>query len=316
MKMWLVVASLGMLLMGPCFAAELERKVWNHGSEDCTRHQDPAIEVFRFDVATYVLRQNKCVHFEAPFIYMLFGEHTVLVHDTGATADPERFPLYAVVQSLMAQHDSTEGSESKEQRRRVLVTHSHSHSDHTAADGQFRGKPGVTLVEPDAQAVREYFGFANWPEGSAKIDLGGREIIVMPIPGHQDESIAVHDSRTGWLLTGDTLYPGRVNVTDWSAYASSIRRLAEFSKTHRVSAVMGGHIEMSRTPGKLFPAGSTYQPNEAGLALALEELLTLDQRLRQAGADAREIATASYQVAQVPWFARALSNLLKWVGVR
>jgi hydroxyacylglutathione hydrolase len=316
MKMWLIALSLGMLLMAPSFAAELEQKVWHHGSEDCTANQDPAIEVFRFDAATYVLRQNKCVHFEAPFIYVLFGAHTVLVHDTGATADPERFPLYTVVQSLMAQHDTAEGSESTEPRRSVLVTHSHSHSDHTAADGQFRGKAGVTLVEANAKAVREYFGFANWPEGSATIDLGGRELIVMPIPGHQDESIAVHDARTGWLLTGDTLYPGRVNVTDWSAYASSIRRLAEFSKAHRVSAVMGGHIEMSRTPGKLFPAGSTFQPNEAGLALALEDLLTLDQRLREAGADAKEIVTASYQVAQVPWFARALSKLLKWVGVR
>jgi hydroxyacylglutathione hydrolase len=305
-----------MLHMGLSLSAELDQKVWNHGSEDCTRNQDPAVEVFRFDAATYVLRQNKCVHFEAPFIYVLFGEHSVLVHDTGATADPERFPLYAVVQRLMAQHNGTEGSESTGQRRRVIVTHSHSHSDHTAADGQFRGKPDVTLIEPNAQAVREHFGFANWPEGRAKIDLGGRELVVMPIPGHQDESIALHDPRTGWLLSGDTLYPGRVNVTDWGAYASSIRRLVEFSKTHRVTAVMGGHIEMSSTPGKLFPAGSTYQPNEAGLALTLEHLLTLDQLLRQAGAGAREIATPSYQVAQVPWFARALSNILKSLGVR
>jgi glyoxylase-like metal-dependent hydrolase (beta-lactamase superfamily II) len=315
MKKWPIVLCLGMLLMDPGFSAELEQKVWNRGSEDCTRNQDPAIEVFRFDAATYVLRQNKCVHFEAPFIYVLFGAHTVLVHDTGATADPERFPLYAVVQSLLAQQDATQGSGFTEQRRRVLVTHSHSHSDHTAADGQFRGRMGVTLVEPNAKAVREYFGFANWPDGTATIDLGGRELIVMPIPGHQDESIAVHDSRTGWLLTGDTLYPGRVNVNDWSAYASSIRRLVELSKTHRISAVMGGHIEMSRS-GTLFPAGSTFQPNEAGLALTLEDLLTLDQRLHQAGADAREIATSSYHVAQAPWFARALSKSLRWVGVR
>jgi hydroxyacylglutathione hydrolase len=315
-KHLLIVLSLGTLLVAPGFSAALGQKVWNHGAEDCTRIQDPAIEVFRFDAVTYVLRQNKCVHFEAPFIYVLFGAHTVLVHDTGATADAERFPLYAVVQSLIAEQDAAGGFESTEQRRRVLVTHSHSHSDHTAADGQFRGKAGVTLIEPNAKAVREHFGFANWPEGSAKIDLGGRELIVMPIPGHQDESIAVHDPRTGWLLTGDTLYPGRVTVNDWSAYASSIRRLVEFSKTHRVSALMGGHIEMSRTPGQLFPAGSTFQPNEAGLALTLEELLTLDQRLRQAGADAKEIASTSFQVALVPWIARALSSLLKWMGMR
>jgi glyoxylase-like metal-dependent hydrolase (beta-lactamase superfamily II) len=315
MRKWLVAFSAGMLLTRPGFPAELAHKVWNHGSEDCARNEDPAIEVFRFDAATYVLRQNKCVHFEAPFIYVLFGERTVLVHDTGATGDPERFPLYDVVQGLIAQPSANDGPVSAE-RQRVLVTHSHSHSDHTAGDGQFRGKPGVTLIEPNARAVREHFGFGNWPEGTAKIDLGGRELIVMPIPGHQDESIAVYDSRTDWLLTGDTLYPGRVYLNDWGAYASSIRRLVTFSKSHRVSAVMGSHIEMSTIPGKLFPAGSTFQPNEAALALTPEDLLILDRRLQQAGADRKKIVTAKYVVAQAPWFARVLGSLLKRVGVR
>ena len=52
-------------------------KSWNHGSADCATNQDPAIEVFEFDSDTYILRQNKCVNFEAPFIYVLFGKHTV-----------------------------------------------------------------------------------------------------------------------------------------------------------------------------------------------------------------------------------------------
>ena len=31
------------------------------------QQQGPGFEVFQFVAATYVLRQNKCVHFEAPF---------------------------------------------------------------------------------------------------------------------------------------------------------------------------------------------------------------------------------------------------------
>jgi glyoxylase-like metal-dependent hydrolase (beta-lactamase superfamily II) len=65
------------------------------------------------------------------------------------------------------------------------------------------------------------------------------------VPGHQEESIALCDAKTGWLLIGDTVYPGRVMVKDWSAYRSSIERLVEFAKAHRVSAVLGSHIEMS-----------------------------------------------------------------------
>lgn len=52
----------------------------------------------------------------------------------------------------------------------------------------------------------------------------------------------MYDARTGWLLTGDNLYPGRLYVKNWNDYTSSIRRLVEFSTTHRFSAVMGTPI--------------------------------------------------------------------------
>jgi hypothetical protein len=52
----------------------LKQKKWNHGSVDCKYNTDPAIEVHQYDQSSYVLRQNKCVTYEAPFIYVLFGE--------------------------------------------------------------------------------------------------------------------------------------------------------------------------------------------------------------------------------------------------
>lgn len=311
MTKWMFALAVAMLPTYPGVAAQLSDKTWNHGSADCSSNKDPAIEVFQFDADTYVLRQNKCVHFEAPFIYVLFGEHTVFVQDTGATADPAQFPLYDVVQDLVARRDRPAGAE----RLRLLVTHSHSHGDHTAGDSQFKGKPGVTLVEPDNEAVREYFKLASWPEGSATIELGARQLIVMPAPGHQDESIAVYDAKTGWLLTGDSVYPGMLYVRDWNTYRSSIHRLAQFAKTHQVSAVMGTHIEMTRTAGKAYPRGSTFQPDEAGLALTIEDLFALDQSLQRAGAKSQEITMAKFVVTPIGAFQRALGNTLKWLGV-
>jgi hydroxyacylglutathione hydrolase len=286
---------------------DLARKVWNHGSVDCDKNQDPPVEVYRFDIDTYILRQSKCIHFEAPFIYVLFGDHTVFVQDTGATADPSRFPLYETVRSLVAQRNHKEIN--------LLVTHSHSHSDHTAADDQFRNKPGVTLIEPSAKAVREHFGFSAWPEGSASLDLGSRTLEVFPIPGHQKESIAIYDPRTGWLLTGDTLYPGRLYVTNWGEYRSSVERLVAFSKTRRISAVLGTHIEISNS-GSLFEAGSTFQPDEATLALAADDLLHLDQALRDAGVIPREIVTDRFAVVPIGTFWRAVDRLMRWLGAR
>src|SRR4051812_4349563 len=73
---WLIVV-LAALSSQAGFADALSDKVWIHGSERCEENRDPPLDVFRFDADTYLLRQNKCVNFEGPFIYVLFGEHTV-----------------------------------------------------------------------------------------------------------------------------------------------------------------------------------------------------------------------------------------------
>ena len=116
-------------------------------------------------------------------------------------------------------------------------------------------------------------------------------------------------------MTGDNLYPGRLYVKNWNEYRASIRRLAEFSQKHRVSAVMGAHVEISRT-GQLFDAGSTFQPNEASLALTAEDLLQLDRVLESAGDEPKAIATAKFAVVPIGWFWRALGNVLSWLGIR
>ena len=309
MRSWLIALS---ILTTPAYAVPvgLSEKLWIHGSEDCQVNRDPPIEVFAFDPTTYVLRQNKCLHAEAPFIYVFFGDHTVFVQDTGATAEGDRFPLYDVIRGLIAERQRATANQLN-----VLVTHSHSHSDHTAADAQFRGQPGVTLIEPTMQAVRNHFGFGQWPSGQANLDLGGRTLIVVPIPGHQDESLAVYDETTKWLLTGDTIYPGRLYVKDWAAYKASISRLVDFSKTHEISAVMGTHIEISGA-GELFPPGSTFHPNEAPLPLTVDDMLQLHERLHQAGEKPKEIKMAKFVVAPIGMLQRILGSILKAVGVR
>jgi hydroxyacylglutathione hydrolase len=299
---WLALAA----CVGPVGASApdgIADKTWIHGSSDCAANRDPALEVHRFDADSYILRQNKCSNFEAPFIYVLFGQRTVLVLDTGATEEPGEFPLYETVQDLIAQRGH--------RGLRILVAHTHSHGDHRAADPQFHGKPGVTLVEPNGEAVRRHFGFPAWPNGTAKVDLGGRILEVIPAPGHQDEGIAVYDARTGWLLTGDNLYPGRLYVRDWDEFRSSVERLARFAKARRVSAVLGAHIEMSSS-GKLFEAGSTFQPGEASLALAPEDLSRLDQLLREAGDESREIVTPRFVVVPIGAFWRVLGDVVGW----
>ncbi len=39
----------------------LFKKKWIHGATDCNSNADPAIEIFRYDQSSYILRQNKCI---------------------------------------------------------------------------------------------------------------------------------------------------------------------------------------------------------------------------------------------------------------
>ncbi len=252
---------------------------WIHGSADCAQNTDPPLQVHAYNADTFILRQNKCIHYEAPFIYLLFGEEKVFMQDTGATADAAVFPLRATVEDLITTWLAGRSRDSIE----LVVTHSHAHGDHIAADGQFMGQPGTTVVGTSVSAVSAFFGIASWPTQEVTYDLGGRVLDILPIPGHQTSHLAVYDRATGLLLTGDTLYPGRLYVSDWSAYSDSVERLGAFALLHPIAYVLGTHIEMSDSPGIDYPIGSTYQPNEHALPLDSSHLFELRDAVRALG---------------------------------
>ncbi len=279
---------------------------WIHGAQDCSTNEDPAIETYEFDEDTYVLRQNKCVDYEAPFIYVLFGTHTVLVQDTGATEEAEKFPLYETVRGLVEKRKSDQS-----QPLKILVIHSHSHGDHKAADAQFKGMPHVTLVEPNQDGVDGFLASAE----SGTVDLGNRKLSIFPIPGHQAESIAVYDSHTKWLLTGDTIYPGIISVLDWDEYLTSLQKLVQFASSHEVSAILGSHIEMSKAPSVVYERGTTYQPEEASLLLPVEILSEVSADLTKTQGKRQEVVTDTVIVKPVPLPARVLIRFLKMLGV-
>ena len=74
---------------------------WIHGSEAAKYNTDPDIQVHACDEHTYILRQNMAVHYEAPFMFLLFGASRALLLDTGATANPQFFPLRRTVDSII-----------------------------------------------------------------------------------------------------------------------------------------------------------------------------------------------------------------------
>ena len=237
---------------------------WNEGSADCVKNPQPPIQVHRYNAQTFILRENLCATYEAPFVYLLIGKTKALLIDTGAVADAKTMPLAQTVISLLA----NEGS-----RLPLMVAHTHGHLDHRSGDDQFRALQDVEIVPTDLESVKNRLGVANWPNGIGQIDLGDRVIDVIPTPGHYASHVAYYDRQTGLFFSGDFLLPGRLLIEDTDADLASARRVAEFVEQRRVTYVLGAHIELGES-GKTF-LGTRYHPNERPLQLTKQDLLAL-----------------------------------------
>ncbi|TDT97639.1 glyoxylase-like metal-dependent hydrolase (beta-lactamase superfamily II) [Streptomyces sp. 846.5] len=252
---------------------------WIHGSPSSKHNTDPDIQVHAYDEHTVILRQNMAIDYEAPFLFLLFGNARAVLIDTGATASAEYFPPRKVVDELvdgwLARHPR--------QDYHLLVLHTHAHDDHIAGDGQFTDRPDTTVVNADLPTAWQYFGFDQDPTAVARVDLGGRVLECLATPGHHEAAVTFYDPWTGLLLTGDTVYPGRLYVQDWSAFTQTIDRLIEFSEHRTVTHVLGCHIEMTTEPGVDYPVRTTYQPHEPPLQMTTGHLHEIRAALTDIG---------------------------------
>jgi len=241
---------------------------WMHGAQSCNASTDPELQVHAYNATVHIIRQNKCRTFEAPFIYVIEGSTTALMIDSGATNNTTT--LRDTVRGLIG-------------TKQLLVAHSHAHGDHVAGDASFSGQANTTVVAKMQAAIQTKFGITTWPTTAGSIDLGGRVLDVLAIPGHEAQHIAIYDRKTGLLFTGDTLYPGLLFINDWATYRTSVGRLAQFVASHPISHVLGAHIEMTATPKQVYAYGTVFQPNEHVLQLTAAHVAELDAALAALG---------------------------------
>jgi hydroxyacylglutathione hydrolase len=239
---------------------------WNEGAKDCKANPQAPIEVHAYNPQTFILRENLCSTFEAPFMYLLIGSTKALLIDTGDVTDPERMPLAKTVMNLLP------GAEPS--KLPLLVVHTHRHLDHRAGDSQFAHLSNVQVIGWDLESVRRYYNFADWPNGLAQINLGDRTVDVIPTPGHNATHVVFYDRNTALFFSGDFLMPGRLLIDDADADLASARRVAGFVKDRPVSYVLGGHIELD-SAGETFAWESQYHPHEHALQMSKDDLLAL-----------------------------------------
>jgi glyoxylase-like metal-dependent hydrolase (beta-lactamase superfamily II) len=178
------------------------------------------------------------------FSYLIVGSQRALLFDTG----PGVRDIRTVVRQLTTLP--------------VLALPSHLHFDHVGDLGLF---PDVAL--PDLPAlhaqdhdgrfslgVEQFLGFVEgfarpifpvtrWIPSGSSIDLGGRSVLLMSVPGHTPDSAVLFDREADRMFAGDFIYPSEIyaflpgaNLHD---YAASARRLMGLLDEN--SVVYGAH---------------------------------------------------------------------------
>jgi hydroxyacylglutathione hydrolase len=154
--------------------------------------------------------------------YLLVGKERALLIDAGAT----RRDLGAVIRRLTD--------------RPLTVLPTHLHFDHTTGLRNFHRIALIDLPETRALArgdevhLGRYQFFAPhplsfhvsaWVRPGATLDLGEKQVRILPTPGHTASSISIYDPGDRILFTGDFLYPTTLYAfgpdTSLSAYQAS-----------------------------------------------------------------------------------------------
>jgi glyoxylase-like metal-dependent hydrolase (beta-lactamase superfamily II) len=237
---------------------------WIHGSVVAATNHDPRIQVVAYNEDTYILRENPCIDWQAPFVYLLFGNHGALLIDTGATAESKWYPLRATVDAILRRWC---GIRRKQSIPLTVVLTSGEDLAQNQGWKQFEGRPDTVLSPLDFAGRKQFHQLSDWPNSAATIDLGGRIVDVIPTPGAHKDGITFYDRYNGMLHTGDLLYPGRIMIGNDRDYVASLTRLKAWSEAHPVQWVLGGHIEMMFAPGRCYPRFKNYRPYERVLEL-------------------------------------------------
>lgn len=155
----------------------------------------------------------------------------------------------------------------------IRVLNSHSHFDHIGGNYQFdnilsvstpfsisktrglRNQEILLEVSPEAlcqglpQGVNgeehqtRPYSISGVIEDGDVLDIGGRLLEVLHVPGHTDDAIALLDRDAGFLWSGDSFYQGPIWLfapeTDLASYEASVARMAALAP--ELKAVFPAH---------------------------------------------------------------------------
>ena len=240
---------------------------------------DDWFEVYRVAPAVYAIYEP--FQFQEVISYLILGEEGALLFDTGLGIGSIR----AVVAQLT--------------ELPVTVLNSHTHMDHVGGNAEFervlamdteftrahalgrsnadvRGEVHESaLCRPLPAGVTEdtyhtpAFDISAFVADGDTINLGGRTLEIIAVPGHAPDAIALLDREAGFLWTGDTFYEGPIWLfapeTDLAAYRNSVARLAEL--VPELTRLFTAHNTPVAAPSRLLELTDAFDAILEGIAV-------------------------------------------------
>jgi hydroxyacylglutathione hydrolase len=205
---------------------------------------DGYFDVSRIDPDTYSIREPH--YWQQNIAYVLKGETRAILFDSGSGTRDIAFVADKVTKKPMT------------------VLASHVHYDHIGSHRSFQQVAMVDLpmnreatsdnwfsppVSRSLWAFTRGFAVTEWWKPGDVIDLGGRRVEVVHLPGHSPDSIALVERETGYAFVGDHLYGGPLLAnlpgSDLAAYLESTRRLLR--DYPEIRTVYGAHWQGKMT---------------------------------------------------------------------
>ncbi len=202
---------------------------------------DDWFSITEIDNSTFAIGEPR--YWQRNYNYLLLGNERALLFDSG----PGVRNIVPVIESLT--------------KLPVTVMSSHPHYDHIGNNHRFSQIAWLD-VEPITREVEDNifqpdfvrgftirtipaFPITEWWQADQMIDIGGRELTLYFVPGHEAASVAVHDKERKFLFTGDFIYPGWLvafaPTSDMNDYLASVQLL--FKRTSGNETLYGAHSD-------------------------------------------------------------------------
>lgn len=231
-----------------------------------------------WDVGEGVIALYEPKQWQETIAYLVLGSARALLFDTGMGIAP----IADVVRQLTDLP--------------VTVLNSHSHMDHVGGNAEFTSVLGMdtdftrnhaagtanalvrdevaptALCAPLPTGVTEdnytsrAWSISQVVTDGHTIDLGGRVLQIIAVPGHTPDAVALYDAAAGYLFTGDSFYEGPIWLmapeTDLASYARSVERMAAL--VPRLTRIFPAHNTPVAEPTRLTELRDVFSAIQAG----------------------------------------------------